>query len=156
MKDRGIIMNCEQACAEMNFILNNLDLKDLEKIPKGLVRFFEENMDKSYKVNIDLNKPLYEQNLLEETKAFIKIIDLNYFTSKENRARKIAQLDLDDKSKNDGYDNIFQNKNISSIDISKNATEESNDQNSSLVQYKEENRIIKFLKNLLNKFFKKT
>lgn len=148
-------MNCEQACAEMNFILNNLDLEDLEKIPNGFVQFFAENMDKNYEVNIDLNKPLYEQNLLEETKAFIKIIDLNYFTSKENRAQKIAELGLNDESENDSYENIFQNKNISSIDISKNTTEESNHQNLSLVQYKEENKIIKFIKNLLNKFFKK-
>ncbi len=33
-------MNYEQACAEMNFILNNLDLEDLEKIPKAFAQFF--------------------------------------------------------------------------------------------------------------------
>ncbi len=147
-------MNCEQACAEMNFILNNLDLEDLEKIPKGFVQFFAENMDKNYEVNIDLNKPLYEQNLLEETRAFIKIINLNYFTSKEDRAKKIAELGLEDENENDSYENIFKNKNISSIDISKSTTEESNNPNLSLVQYKEENKIIKFIKNLLNKFLK--
>lgn len=146
-------MNYEQACAEMNFILNNLDLEDLEKIPKAFVQFFANNMDKNYKVNIDLDKPLYEQNLLEETKAFIKIIDLNYFTSKENFEKKIAELGLDDKNENNSYENIFQNKNISSID--KITIEKSNHQNLSLVQYKEENKIIKFIKNLLNNFFKK-
>lgn len=146
-------MNYEQACAEMNFILNNLDLEDLEKIPKAFVQFFADNMDKNYKVNIDLDKPLYEQNLLEETKAFIKIIDLNYFTSKENFEKKIAELGLDDKNENNSYENIFQNKNISSID--KITIEKSNHQNLSLVQYKEENKIIKFIKNLLNKFLKK-
>lgn len=148
-------MNYEQACAEMNFILNNLELEDLEKIPKAFIQFFADNMDKNYKVNIDLNKPLYEQNLLEETRAFIKIIDLNYFTSKENLERKIAELGLDDIKENNSYKNIFQNKNISSIDISKNTIEISNQQNLSLVQYKEENKIIKFIKNLLNKFIKK-
>lgn len=149
-------MNCEQACAEMNFILNNLDLEDLEKIPKAFVQFFADNMDKNYKVNIDLDKPLYEQNLLEETKAFIKIIDLNYFTSKENLEKKIVELGLDNKSENNSYENIFQNKNISSIDISKINIEKSNHQDLSLVQYKESNKIIKFIKNLLNKFLKKT
>lgn len=143
-------MNCEQACAEMNFILNNLDLEDLEKIPKAFVQFFADNMDKNYKVNIDLSKPLYEQNLLEETKAFIKIIELNYFTPKENLEKKIADLGLDDKNETNSYENIFQNKNIGI----KSTIEETNHQNLSLVQYKEENKIIKFIKNLLNKFIK--
>ena len=79
-------MNYEKACSEMNFILNNLNLDDLEKIPKSFIQFFANNMDTEYPVNIDINKPLYEQDLLEETKAFIKIIQINYFTSEENRA----------------------------------------------------------------------
>lgn len=148
-------MNCEQACAEMNFILNNLNQQDLEKIPKSFVQFFSENMDKNYEITIDLNKPLYEQNLLEETKAFIKIIELNYFTPKENRAKKIAELGLNDIDEHYSYENLFKNQNISSIDISKNPIEETTNQNLSLVEYREENKIIKFIKNLLSKFFKR-
>ncbi len=85
-------MNYEQACSEMNFILNNFEEEDLKLIPKKLIDFFEKNMDKDYIVNIDLDKPLDEQNLLEETKAFIKIIEINYFTPLEERKEKAEKL----------------------------------------------------------------
>lgn len=145
-------MNYEQACSEMNFILNNLKLEDLEKIPKSFIQFFANNMDSTYQVNIDLNKPLYEQNLLEETKAFIKIIQINYFTLEENRSEKIAELGLDDVNENYSYENLFKNgitNNNSDIKTVETA------ENTSLIKYKDENKIVKFFKNLFSKFFRK-
>lgn len=145
-------MNYEQACSEMNFILNNLKLEDLEKIPKSFIQFFANNMDSEYPVNIDLNKPLYEQNLLEETKAFIKIIQINYFTLEENRSEKIAELGLDDVNENYSYENLFRNG-ITNINSDKKTVETA--ENTSLIEYKDENKIVKFFKNLFNKFFRK-
>ncbi len=146
-------MNYEQACSEMNFILNNLNLDDLEKIPKSFIQFFANNMDTEYPVNIDINKPLYEQDLLEETKAFIKIIQINYFTPEENRAKIISELGLDDINNNDNYADLFQN----STTMVDNTTTDANiyQSTTALIEYKKENAFIKFIKNLMNKVFKK-
>lgn len=152
-------MNYEQACSEMNFILNNLSLDDLEKIPQKIIQFFSDNMDKEYQVNIDLDKPLYEQSLLEETKAFIKIIQVNYFIPKEKRAEKIAELgmnDINDTFTNDKniIDNDSNKREIEIINKSK-IVEENSKSNVSLIEYKNENKIIKFFKNMINKIFGK-
>ena len=152
-------MNYEQACSEMNFILSNLKSDDLEKIPTKIINFFSNNMDKEYQVNIDLNKPLYEQDLLEETKAFIKIIQINYFTPKEKRKEKMAELGLSSQSDNTfSYDKLFQNdsnNNIDNTDKKPNETAENINLNTSLIEYKSENKIITFFKNIIRRFFGK-
>ena len=165
MEDRGTnIMSYEQACSEMNFILNNLNFDDLEKIPQKIIQFFADNMDKEYQVDIDLDKPLYEQDLLEETKAFIKIIQINYFIPKEKRAEKIAELGMNDIDDTLNYDKLFQNNVTIDNDFNKNEIktvkkpeiiEENIETNTSLIKYKDENKIIKFFKNIFNKIFGK-
>lgn len=157
------MMNYEQACSEMNFILNNLNLDDLKKIPQKIVQFFEDNMDREYHVNIDLSKPLYEQDLLEETKAFIKIIQINYFIPEEKRKEKMVELGFFNMSGNDifSYDKLFQNDVTGNSIFDKDEIEtvkkaeviENTD--TSLIKYKDENKIIKFFKNLISKFFGK-
>ena len=166
-------MNYEQACSEMNFILNNLKADDLEKIPKKFIQFFANNMDKEYQVKIDLNKPLYEQSLLEETKAFIKIIQIKYFTPEEKRREKINELGFNNVDNNFNYDSLFKNRtsanNSSNEKVIKNSivsnisNENSNtsynsieNSNTSLVKYESENKLINFIKNIIRKFFMKS
>ena len=70
-----------------------LDPNDLKMIPQYFLNFFEENMDKSYEVTIQENKPLYEQDLREETKAFIKILYITYFSdNKEEKERLMEEF----------------------------------------------------------------
>ena len=146
-------MNYEQACSEMNFILNNLKADDLEKIPKKFIQFFANNMDNEYQVKIDLSKPLCEQTLLEETKAFIKIIEIKYFTPEEKRKEKIAELGFDNIDTAFNYDMLFKNRN--SKNSSNTSLIEVSNSNTSLIKYKSENKLISFIKSIIAKLFTK-
>ena len=146
------MMNYEQACSEMNFILNNFKVDDLEKIPKKFIQFFADNMDNEYQVKIDLNKPLYEQDLLEETKAFIKIIQIKYFMTKEEREEKIIELGLDNVNDTFNYDALFKNRKNTNNNSNEKIVEKSVT-NTSLIKYENENKIISIIKNIIKKFF---
>lgn len=72
-------MEFEQACSEMNYILEHLNPVDKKKIPEAVINFFKENKSIFYKPELDVTKKLSEQNLKDETKAFIEILDKKYF-----------------------------------------------------------------------------
>lgn len=80
-----------EACSEMDFIINNLDEELANKIPDKIKVFFRENKAKNYKINLTVDKPLYEQNLLEETEIFIQIIFKLFMSSQEEKNKYIAE-----------------------------------------------------------------
>lgn len=76
-------MEFEKACSEVDFILKHLNIEERKKIPKKVLDFFKLNKDLFYEVKLDTNIPLEDQNLKEETKAFLQIIKDNYFKEEE-------------------------------------------------------------------------
>ena len=78
-------MEFEQACSEIEYILKNLDVKDKEKIPQSVIDFFSKNKSITYRVKLTTDKSLKEQNLKEETKAFLKILYAKYFAKETER-----------------------------------------------------------------------
>lgn len=80
-------MEFEQACSEMYYILKHLNPSDLNKIPKDVINFFNENKSIFYNVKLDPTKKLYEQDLKDETKAFIKILNAKYFGENEEKQK---------------------------------------------------------------------
>ena len=68
-----------KSCCEVSFVLEHLAIEDKARIPQSVFLFFQEHSDPSYEVKLDISKPLVEQELLDETKAFIKILYQNYF-----------------------------------------------------------------------------
>lgn len=81
----------DEACSEMDFIISNMDTGFLDKIPDKLKKFFKENKSNKYKVNLKVDKPLYEQNLLEETQIFIQIIYKLFIASKPEKEKYISE-----------------------------------------------------------------
>lgn len=118
-------MEFEEACSEMCYILENLNPIDKKKIPEATLQFFNNNKSIFYKVNLDVNKELREQNLKDETKAFIQIINKKYFNGE--------YFFSEEKEEN------FENK-------------ECIKENTELIVRKKENKIIAFFKNILKKF----
>lgn len=140
-------MEFEQACAEMNFILKHFDPNDLKVIPQYFLNFFEENMDKSYEVKILEDKPLYEQDLKEETKAFIKILYITYFSNdREEKERLMAEFEAN-LPKLQIKEDIFE--------TSQNESTEVKSEQAQLAVINKENRFIRFLKNIINKILRK-
>lgn len=78
-------MEFEEACSEMDYILENMNPIDKEKIPQKVIKFFKDNKSIFYKVKLDSTKNLSQQELKEETKAFIKIINYNYFMGQDGK-----------------------------------------------------------------------
>lgn len=73
-------MEFENACSEMYYILEHMNPSDRDRIPKSTIQFFRDNRSMFYKVNLDVTKDLSKQELKDETKAFIQIINEKYFS----------------------------------------------------------------------------
>ena len=81
----------EEACSQMDYIINNLDEIFVSKIPYRIKDFFKNNKSKTYKVNLDVSKPLYEQDLFEETKIYMQIIFKLFIAPKAEKERYISE-----------------------------------------------------------------
>ena len=91
-------MEFEEACSEMYNIIEHMNPIDKDKIPEKVRKFFKDNKSIFYKVNLDPSKNLEEQELKEETKAFITIINYKYLAG-ENAKEEFNEL-LNDNSLN--------------------------------------------------------
>lgn len=125
-------MEFAEACSEVDFILENLQPSDKEKIPQSVFEFFKNNKSLFYKVNLTTDKSLAEQDLKNETKAFLQIINYKYFSNKEQQEK---------------FRDMLENEN--------NIKEVKNPQiENQLVIYKE-NKVLNFIKKILGFFRRK-
>lgn len=139
----------EQAYADINYIISNLDSESLKKIPKELIQFFLDNADKNYKTTLTTSKLLEEQELNPKTEELICMITLNYLVNEEQKQELLKKLNQNEKSyqelleKKYNHNNLFENRKENNEYIPKN-----NIQETSLVEYKE-NIFIRFKKYIL-------
>ncbi len=82
----------EEACSEMNYILEHMNPIDKNMIPESVIEFFKENRSLTYRVKLTTDKKLEEQDLKDETKAFIKILYAKYFLDESQKRMFINQL----------------------------------------------------------------
>lgn len=120
-------MEFQEACSEIDYIFEHMNPTDKNKIPQKVRNFFKSNKSIFYKVNLDPSKNLEDQELKEETKAFIAIINYKYLLG-EN-----AKEEFNEILKNDTLEEIADQK-----------------EEVTMVVYKE-NKIIVFFKNLFKK-----
>ncbi len=64
----------KKACQEVSQIITKLDKEDFSKIPSNLIKLIEKEKDRTYKVHISPDIPIYKQKLLNETKAILAVI----------------------------------------------------------------------------------
>ena len=129
-------MEFEEACSEMNFIIEHMEPSISAKIPDKLKDFFKFNKSMFYKVNLTTEKSLAKQELKDETKAFIEIIKEKYLLTD----RPVQQLQSIE-SQEIQHEKINNFPNNDEINL-----------NTRIVIYKE-NRIVNFLRKII-KFFK--
>lgn len=82
----------KDAYVEVLGILDLLDEEQKNRIPKKLKKFFENNKNQDYQVNIDSNIPLEEQNLLQETVDILAMLKLNYWCTNEKEKEGLLNL----------------------------------------------------------------
>lgn len=124
---------------EVYDILKNTENDLVIKIPSSFINFIKENMNKDYVTNIQPNLNINQQPLLKETEAILSLIYQTYWA--DISEKKGFNLIKEDYPKEDIYKIFEKRKNTN---ISYEAT--------SLIPIKKENFIIKFFKNILNRF----
>ena len=140
-----MVMENMLAYAEIDEILNLLEDDYREKVPKKVRDFFKEEKMKDYHPEIDIEKPLIEQNLKRETMVLLAILNLNYWCENEKeKQRFLNELDKNEEKKKEleekyNPDNLFKKK-----------QDESTENNLQIIEYKKPN----FIQILLTKIKK--
>ncbi len=108
----------KNALKEVDYIIGMFPLGIQKKIPDSVKKDIFENMNNDYIPNIsDINKPLEQQNILEETKLILASIYKEYIVSDEERKKLIMEENhirqyLEEKKKEKyNIDNLFKNMN---------------------------------------------
>lgn len=110
-----------KALSEVNTILeySSIDIKN--KIPSQFSEIIKKYQDKIYKIKIDKNKNLNEQNLLPETREILSLIYRDYLCTDEFERKKLIENNKEKIDKiNNQYDieKVFK-KRKNSIEMSK-------------------------------------
>ena len=138
----------EEAFVEVDEILKLMPIDLLSKIPMKFRKMISENKAKDYK--IEINEPLEEEKLKEETVVILGLIYRDFLASPDEReelqlkdAEELKRIELEMQQQYD-IDNVFKKR--------KNALEDTD--STDLILYKEQ-RFLKKLFNLIRGFFKK-
>ncbi|MBQ6860024.1 MAG: hypothetical protein IJO08_00040 [Clostridia bacterium] len=111
---------------EILTIINYMEMKYKEKIPKRLIEFFERNKAKEYMFDIDFSKSLKEQNFSKQTLPLLAMINLNYWceTPEEKQALMDIYSENDRKKKEKRIENTAQNAEIEQAEAMTSETNE--------------------------------
>ena len=139
------MMDNSFAYSEVLEVLDNMDKKYVNKIPKKLIDYFNDNSSDNYIKHIDPNVDLKEQELSKKTLDILALINLKYWTkNEEHRKRLIKQYSDNEKILQEeraikyNTEDLFKNKNIKQFD---------NPNNVALIERKES-----FITKIINKF----
>lgn len=134
-----INVNNANAMAEVIYYLKGIKQEDINKIPKKLMQYLNENASKEHICNFDYNKPLKELDILDETRGIIGMICYNYWCvteqQKELYLKKLSQNEqqyqeiLHEKY---NLDNLFKNRKQEYVEETQNIANEV-----AMVEYKE-------------------
>lgn len=80
-----------RACTELLIILNNMLLKDYNKIPKELIKGLEEYKSQDYYFHMDYSKTLKEQKISDLTKAMLNVLYKEYLASEEKKIKLLQE-----------------------------------------------------------------
>lgn len=140
--------------AEVLEYLKGIRQEDIDKIPKKLITFLKENSSDSYECKFDYNKPMREQELLNETKGIISMICLNYWCEtteqKENFIKKLNENEIkyqEQLRKKYNPDSLFKKKELDK-------SEEQTISTLAIVEYKKDKLFTKII-NIIKKAYKK-
>lgn len=79
------------AFAELLEILSYMEEDDVNKLPQKLMDIFKENADKEYQNHINIDIPLEEQNISEDTTALLGMLAVNYWCSTEEEKQMLLE-----------------------------------------------------------------
>ena len=148
-----------EAAVEVLDILNYTDKEDVKKIPQSFIKFLSKIANKNYKANFNHNGPISGLNLRKQTRELLGFIYITWWCDEKdrNKFKSVIQSDNSkiektEKIENYNIDDIFKNKkelksNVITQDIAKEET--------SMIEYKEENIFKKIINKILSFFTNK-
>lgn len=138
--------NFNDISKEVLTVLSYWEIDLINKIPNSLMNeLVDYAADSKKECFIDTNMSLQEQNISEESKDLIALIYYSFIANEDTKKeiKKIWDINeekyQEDLQKKYNINNIFKKKNID------------NNENTDLIEYKEENNFIKFIKKIISK-----
>ncbi len=90
-------------CSEVLELLKYCPKRDIDKIPAKMIMLLNNNKDINHRVEIDPNKSIFDQLIIEETIVMIFIIFRNYWASQEEKEEIDKILNENEIKFNDFY-----------------------------------------------------
>lgn len=97
----GVVITREdiQAYAEVDYIINHMNQKYIEKVPEKMLRFFSDLKDPMHLVKVDPYVPLQNQGLKRYTLEIIALLHLKYWCEDEERKKELYGIMLRNQEK---------------------------------------------------------
>ena len=147
-----ISINTREAYAEVDSFIECLDSYDKNKVPESIRKYFKKEKSKNYNKIIDVNQPIKDQNLKDETLAIIAMLNLKYWCDDEEEKKRLMTIYSENEKK---YQNELKEKyDIEKIFEERNNKKLENYQEKNVPEIKKESFWDK-LKNMMLKMFKK-
>lgn len=136
-----------RACSDVWYLLQNLNIKELSKIPQKLIETIYALKEDEYESKIDLNKPLEEQELSDATTGIIAFIYNNYLGTPQEKKNyeSTTQNYIKVIEQSQKYEIKFKDKIQTAVE--QNKTE--------IIEYQEKTNLFKKIINKIKKYFKK-
>lgn len=154
----------KKAYTEVFYIINEMSDEMKNKIPKDVIDNIKRKMDNDYKFNIE-NNDFENVELLEDTEKILSVLYTDYLStdeekelilnmenllkkSKDKNINKIKNTNVNSNNLNTKLNNIFDNSNNKELEDK--VEDKDIDTNNKLI----DTSLKKWLKDLINKFFK--
>lgn len=147
----AISINTRNAYAEVDNFIECLDLYHKNKVPGDIREYFKKEKSKNYNKMIDINQPIKNQNLMDETLAIIAMLNLKYWCDDEEKKRLI-NIYLENERKI--HDELKEKYDIERVFKERKNKKEVNFQSEGVPDIKREG-FFSELKNRILNFFKK-
>ena len=97
----GVVITIDdiRAYAEVDYIINHMNEKYIEKVPKKILNFFSELTDPNYEVKVNPYIPLQKQGLKRYTLEIIALLHLKYWCEDEERKKELYGIMLRNQEK---------------------------------------------------------
>lgn len=147
-----ISISTREAYAEVDNFIECLDSYDKNKIPESIRKYFKKEKSKNYNKIIDINQPIKDQNLKDETLAIIAMLNLKYWCDDEEEKKRLMTIYSENEKK---YQNELKKKyDIERVFKERNSKKDLNFQDEKVLDIKREGFFFR-LKNRILNFFKK-
>ena len=103
----AISINTRNAYAEVDNFIECLDLYHKNKVPDDIREYFKKEKNKNYNKMIDINQPIKNQNLMDETLAIIAMLNLKYWCDDEEEKKRLMTIYSENEKK---YQNELKEK----------------------------------------------